>query len=390
MKRKRGIFIFLNLFILIANLILASDNLKQGIEAYNQGKFNEAIRLINQAFKDNLTTDEKKEANKYIALSQIALGNMNAARDTFTELLLLDPNYKLEEDEVSPKVYQFFLQVKEEKKDIIIAKLADNNYLLAKAYANKENFDKAFEKIEAAIKLQPREEKYLNYKKELEKAKEKWEEKKKLEKKLANMVIVEGGKTIVGYAKTRREVEVSTFYMDKYLVSNRDYSYFLEENKRKPPKDWVGGSYPLGKADHPVVYVSHEDALEYCKWKGKRLATVEEWERAARGSDGLIYPFGSSFSRGICNTAESNIKDTSQVHKHKQCVSPYGIYDMAGNVWEWTSSIENGKYILKGGSFKDGADKAVTYANRKENGSKMDKNIGFRCVLTLEENEKSK
>ncbi len=151
MKRKRGIFIFLILFILIANLILASDNLKQGIEAYNRGKFNEAIRLINQAFKDNLTTDEKKEANKYIALSQIALGNMNAARDTFTELLLLDPNYKLEEDEVSPKVYQFFLQVKEEKKDIIIAKLADNNYLLAKAYANKENFDKALLTIENII-----------------------------------------------------------------------------------------------------------------------------------------------------------------------------------------------------------------------------------------------
>lgn len=382
MKNRRNVLIILILFLAI--IIEADQLLQQGLEAYNRGKFNEAIKLINQSLKNFLTTDDKKEAYKYLGFSYIAIGNTNAAKDAFTELLLIDPRYMLDEEEVAPKVYQFFLQVKEEKKDVIRSKLAEQNYLFAKAYANKENFDKAMEKIEAAIKLEPNQEKYLNYKKELEKANKEWQIKKELEKKLENMIKVDGGKTIVGFAKTRKEVEVKTFYIDKFPVTNREYSYFLEEKKRKPPKDWVGGTYPLGKADNPVVYVRHEDAREYCKWKGKRLPREEEWERAARGTEGLAYPYGMGFAKGICNTSESNIKDTSPVYKHKQCVSPYGAYDMAGNVWEWTSSAESGKYILKGGSYKDSADKALSYANRKEDASKSDKNIGFRCVLNLE------
>jgi formylglycine-generating enzyme required for sulfatase activity len=381
----KAFYIFIALILIVIVGLQASQVLQQGIEAYNRGKFNDAIRLINQALKESLTKEEKLEAYKYLALSYLAVGNVNSAKDTFTELFMIDPNYMLDEDEVSPKVYQFFLQVKEEKKGVIIERIAEQNYLYAQAYAKKEDFDKALERIEAAIKLQPQVAKYISYKKELEKAKEEWLAKKELEKKIENMVKVEGGKTIVGYGKTRREVEVKTFYIDKYLVTNREYSYFLEEKKRKPPENWVGGTYPLGKADHPVVYVKYEDSVEYCKWKGKRLPTEEEWERAARGPEGLPYPFGLSFTRGICNTAEANIKDTSPVHYHKQCVSPYGVYDMAGNVWQWTSSAESGKYILKGGSFKDGADKAVAYMSRKESPTKADKNIGFRCVLTLDE-----
>lgn len=382
MNNRRNGFIIIILFLAI--IIEADQILDQGIEAYNRGRFNEAINLINQSLRNALTSNDKKEAYKYLGLSYIAIGNTNAAKDAFTELLLLDPNYVLDEEEVAPKVYQFFLQVKEEKKDVIRNKLAEQNYLFAKAYASKENFDKAIEKIEAAIKLEPSQEKYLNYKKELEKAKKEWQIKKELEKKLENMVKVEGGMTIVGFGKTRREVKVKEFYIDKFLVTNREYSYFLEEKKRMPPKDWTGGTYPLGKADNPVVYVRYEDALEYCKWKGKRLPTEEEWERAARGAEGFAYPFGMTFKVGICNTSESNIKDTSPVYKHKQCVSPYGAYDMAGNVWEWTSSTESGKCILKGGSYKDKADKAFSYINRKEDASKSDKNIGFRCVLNLE------
>ncbi|MDZ4262475.1 MAG: SUMF1/EgtB/PvdO family nonheme iron enzyme [Pseudomonadota bacterium] len=170
----------------------------------------------------------------------------------------------------------------------------------------------------------------------------------------------------------RHEVTLPGYYIDKYEVTNLQYKKFIDATKRRSPDHFVNRTFPEGKADHPVTFVSWFDAKEYCEWTGKRLPDDKEWEKAARGGDGRVFPWGSEFSIDKANTpvrwAALNLKgDTTPVGAFEGGKSPYGLYDMTGNVWEWTSSwyepypgnkriTENygEKYkVLKGGSWWD-------------------------------------
>jgi len=378
-KKILFFWFFLNTF---GILIIAEDiNLQKGIEAYRKAKYQESVNYLKIALKSQLTKDEKKEVYKYLAFDYLALRNTALAKDAFLNLLTLEPEYEISEDEASPKVLKLFQQTKEESKEVIMKMQAERYYSEGLTLAKAEDYDNAIKRIKMAISILPKENKYKEALENISKEKEEYEKKKLIEARVKDMVFVEGGEAVIGIAKSQRTVQVEGFYIDKYLVSNRDYSYFVEETKRKPPEDWIGGSYPLGKADHPVVNVSYEDAKEYCKWKKKRLPTAIEWEKAARGKEGLIYPYGLSFMRGICNTSEAKIKDTTPVYANKKCISPYGIYDMSGNVWQWTDTAEGDKYIIKGGSFKSDADEAVAYKYKKESKTKKKKDLGFRCAL---------
>lgn len=145
--------------------------------------------------------------------------------------------------------------------------------------------------------------------------------------------------------KPSHEVSLDAFYIGRYPVTNAQYRRFEEATGRTAPRHWSGGSIPEGKEDHPVVYVDWHDARAYCQWltdkrdQVARLPTEAEWEKAARGTDGLMYPWGDEFDKSKCNTEVSGIRDTTPVGKYSsQGDSPYGIADMVGNVWEWTSS----------------------------------------------------
>ncbi len=170
----------------------------------------------------------------------------------------------------------------------------------------------------------------------------------------------------------RHEVTLPSYYIDKYEVTNLQYKKFIEATKRRSPDHFVNRTFPEGKADHPVTFVSWFDAKEYCEWTGKRLPDDKEWEKAARGVDSRAFPWGSEFGIDKANTpvrwAALRLKgDTSPVGAFAGGKSPYGLYDMTGNVWEWTSSwyqpypgnkriTENygEKYkVLKGGSWWD-------------------------------------
>lgn len=140
------------------------------------------------------------------------------------------------------------------------------------------------------------------------------------------------------YANERpeRTEKVKEFYIDKFEVTNRNYKEFVDETKRPAPPHWVNGGFPEQMADHPVVLVTWQEAQDYCHWKGKRLPTEAEWEKAARGADGRQFPWGNDFDLKKVNTL-GEYGGTLPVGTLKDGASPYGAMDMAGNAQEWTA-----------------------------------------------------
>jgi len=137
----------------------------------------------------------------------------------------------------------------------------------------------------------------------------------------------------------QHRVNLPTYFIDAFEVTNDRYKKFVQAVHRPFPDDWAGGTYPASKGNFPVAYVSWFDAEAYCRWTGKRLPSEQEWEKAARGTEGLKYPWGNTFSPAPANIAKGPVMYASAVSvgQYKDGRSPYGAYDMIGNVWEWTS-----------------------------------------------------
>ncbi len=191
------------------------------------------------------------------------------------------------------------------------------------------------------------------------------------------MVRVPAGEFLYGDKKKTRELP--EFWIDKTPVTNAEYARFVYLTGRKSPGHWNGNELPEGIADHPVVYVTWHDAVAYAKWAGKRLPTEEEWEKAARGTDGRQYPWGDDYpTRELCNFNRIE-GGTTPVGKYSpQGDSPYGCVDMAGNVREWTSSEYDD--TVRGGSWKGNPNK-VRGDNRFRSMSDYKNNdVGFRCA----------
>lgn len=157
------------------------------------------------------------------------------------------------------------------------------------------------------------------------------------------MVLVPAGKFTRGSnladdEKPIRKIYLNAFYMDKYEVTVGQYAKYLEVTDMEEPPDWDTMNQPQHQT-RPVVNVSWEDAVNYCKWAGKRLPTEAEWEKAARGEDGGIYPWGNEApTRLLANYGRSDWNDhmaLAPVGSFEAGKSPYGIYDLAGNAWEW-------------------------------------------------------
>lgn len=155
----------------------------------------------------------------------------------------------------------------------------------------------------------------------------------------------------------RHKVMVGGFWIYKYEVTNEQLDRFVKATGYQPQYGKEGREYwdkftEGGKANHPAVCVSWNDAMAYCKWAGGRLPTEAEWEYAARGADGRRFPWGNDWSHHNCNyadkntpfphsdkTADDGFQYTAPVGSFPQGASPFGAMDMAGNVWEWCSSL---------------------------------------------------
>ena len=229
-------------------------------------------------------------------------------------------------------------------------------------------------------------------------------------KNLANgMTLIPSGEFIMG-SNERWDDEApehisstKAFYIDLNEVTNADYKKFTDETKRETPYHWPEGNPPKIKEQHPVVYVSWFDADNYCKWRGKRLPTEQEWEKAARGTDGLIYPWGNQWSLDKSNNPYKHSIGTVSIGSFPEGKSPYGLNDMSGNVWEWVDSYylphpgnpvtraEYGKdkRVLKGGSWFDclsyGCGLSAPTFNRSFFTPEVKNNsFGFRCAKDAE------
>jgi formylglycine-generating enzyme required for sulfatase activity len=186
-------------------------------------------------------------------------------------------------------------------------------------------------------------------------------------------------------------ISLPAFYIDETEVSNAEYRRFCEATKHAPPDVPDYTAHP----DYPVSNISYEDAATYAAWAGKRLPTEQEWEKAARGTDGRSYPWGNE---PWADNVPDKMQPVTSEPLHK---SPYGAYNMAGNVWEWTASpyaptpadtagmarLSNGQHFsanwraIKGGSFAAGSKEAFHVAAQR--GLPIEAHslwIGFRCV----------
>lgn len=159
----------------------------------------------------------------------------------------------------------------------------------------------------------------------------------------SDMVLVAGGECVIGSLDGEadetppRRVHLAAFYIDKFEVTQAQYGKFVAATGRKPPIDWPNGQFSPKLSKHPVVNVTLADAEAYAKWAGKRLPTELEWEKAARGSDGRLYPWGNSTTNRSA-WGEWGKERTWPVGSFTNDVSPCGALDMGGNVWEWTAS----------------------------------------------------
>lgn len=184
------------------------------------------------------------------------------------------------------------------------------------------------------------------------------------------------------FGPEKQTAQLGSYCIDRFPVTNTDYKNFSDATGRSEPGHWRKSVWPEGKDDHPVVNVNWEDARAYAEWAGKRLPSEAEWEKAARGTDGRLWPWGNTFSIKHCNTSEGGILDTTPVGQYSPIGdSPYGVVDMAGNVWEWVGGkISPMRMPLRGGNWLDGAAEAQTFSRRMHTPHRKNDFVGFRCV----------
>ena len=192
------------------------------------------------------------------------------------------------------------------------------------------------------------------------------------------MVKVPAGEFL--YGEDQEKAATKVFFVDQHHVTNAEYKKFVDATEHKQPQHWRNGTYPEGKADHPIVEVNWSSATAYAEWAGKRLPTSEEWEKAARGTDGRIWPWGNDWDIEKCNVFSG---DTTPIGKYSpNGDSPYGCWDMAGNAWEWIGggAPSQLRAPLRGGDWLDGPDEAQTFYIRMHTPHRKNPFVGFRCA----------
>lgn len=219
------------------------------------------------------------------------------------------------------------------------------------------------------------------------------------------MIAIPAGEFIMGNdagdddEKPAHKVFVDAFEIDQFEVTNEQFQAFVEQTGYVTEAEKAGESrtwrtFAEGKPRHPVVMVTWNDAVAYCQWCGKRLPTEAEWEKAARGTEGFIYPWGNEWALDKANTEESGYRGTTIVGSFPAGASPYGVMDMAGNVAEWTSDWYDAypgstftsayfgkKYrVIRGGGWFSDSHLVRTTERSCSTVDLRNDDVGFRCA----------
>ncbi|MBO0858495.1 MAG: SUMF1/EgtB/PvdO family nonheme iron enzyme [Chloracidobacterium sp.] len=216
----------------------------------------------------------------------------------------------------------------------------------------------------------------------------------------AGMIFVSGGTFKMGRdggAEVERPahiVEVNPFFIDRNEVTNEEYQHFVSATNRRAPAHWVGGVIPSGQLKYPVVNVTWNDASAYARWSKKRLPTEAEWEFAARGTDGRLYPWGKEWIPNLANAGMGKNGRVVETGRYALGASPFGALDMSGNVWEWTASdfkdypghkIHSllsgaGLKVIRGGAYDVDVKNVTTTYRGAVSPDRAYNNTGFRCA----------
>jgi iron(II)-dependent oxidoreductase len=201
----------------------------------------------------------------------------------------------------------------------------------------------------------------------------------------------------------KHQMNIEPFYMDEYPVTNQQFKKFIDATRYHPADDhnflkyWINSTYPAGTGDQPVTWVSLDDARAYANWAGKRLPHEWEWQYAAQGTDGRLYPWGNEKANDKFPEPDTTraMRKPTNVNAYPQGASPFGVVDMTGNVWQWTDEYTDGhsqSAILKGSSYYHAqtsgwyfppALEVNKYGKYLLMSPSIDRaaTIGFRCVM---------
>jgi serine/threonine-protein kinase len=202
------------------------------------------------------------------------------------------------------------------------------------------------------------------------------------------MVAIPGGTFMMGRDSApdpeetpAHSVTVGAFYLDKTPVTAGEYAAFTQASVAPGTEEW------------PATNVSWQEAQAYCAARGERLPTEAEWEFAARGTDGRLYPWGNNFAAALANSLESGLGRLQAAGAHRDAASPFGALGMSGNVWQWTADdyrpypgrragfqIPSGAKVIRGGSYKSDEGHVTTTTRNLDHASTRSPVIGFRCA----------
>lgn len=181
----------------------------------------------------------------------------------------------------------------------------------------------------------------------------------------------------------QEKIFLPNYYIDKYPVTNRQFRQFMDDTKYRKRPPYFDSSI-WGDPENPVVGINWEDATAYATWAGKLLPNEREWEKAARGPNGRLFPWGNEESKVICNCIESGLECTSKVGSFPSSKSFYGAEDMAGNVWEMTTDYwQEESRAMRGGCYLTYEIFCRTTARWAPSVQELKKGprwLGFRCV----------
>ena len=222
------------------------------------------------------------------------------------------------------------------------------------------------------------------------------------------MVFVSAGPFVMGgrdeespsNERPSHTVHLADFFIDPFPVTNVDYLEFVRATGHGMPIHWARGTFPMGTGRHPAN-VSWKYAVAFAEWAGKRLPTEAEWEKAARGTDERTFPWGNRFVEGERCNSNNMVGTTTPVDEFPDGRSPYGLWDMAGNVFEWCSDYYDEEYykhspssnprgpqggqerVLRGGSYQESrAGLRCTHRRGAAETDNLD-NVGFRCAMDI-------